>query len=58
MKGPFPVGPYASVLQTCQRMLDTLHSMRTVALRPDFGKVVRKELILPSSQERREVTGK
>ena len=58
LKGPFPVQPYAAVLQSCQRMLDALHSLRTVATRSEFSKTVRKELILPTSGERRVVAGK
>ena len=58
LKGPFPIQPYESVLQSCQRMLDALHSLRTVGTRPEFAKTVRKELILPTSAERRVVAGK
>jgi hypothetical protein len=58
LKGPFPVQPYATVLQSCQRILDALHSLRTVATRSEFSKTVRKELILPTSGERRVVAGK
>lgn len=36
LKGPFPAMSYAKILQACQRLLDDLHAMRIVALRPEF----------------------
>lgn len=39
LKGPFPIGAYALILQKCQRILDILHSMRIVTVRPDFSDV-------------------
>lgn len=39
LKGPFPIGAYSVILQKCQRILDILHSMRTITVRQDFSDV-------------------
>jgi hypothetical protein len=36
LKGPFPQAMYSEILNSCQRTLDKLHSMRCVIMRQEW----------------------
>lgn len=57
LKGPFPVKTYDAMLTSCQNILDKFLSMRIVILKDVWATQVRRDLMLPASQELMEMAG-
>ncbi|EPB92029.1 hypothetical protein HMPREF1544_01093 [Mucor circinelloides 1006PhL] len=57
LKGPFPVKTYEAMLTSCQNILDKFLSMRIVILKDVWATQVRRDLMLPASQELMEMAG-
>ncbi|KAI9283404.1 hypothetical protein BY458DRAFT_428000 [Sporodiniella umbellata] len=57
LKGPFPVKTYEAMLTSCQTILDKFLSIRIVILKDVWATQVRKDLMLPASQELMEMAG-
>ncbi|KXN90635.1 hypothetical protein AN958_03875 [Leucoagaricus sp. SymC.cos] len=57
LKGPFPVQLYRQILTSLQTILDRLHSMRCVTTKEEWYTSVRRDFIIPSNKERREMVG-
>ncbi|CAG8604783.1 784_t:CDS:2, partial [Acaulospora colombiana] len=57
MKGPFPTKPYREILGGCQNILDKLLSIRISVTREDWYMLIRRDFILPITNERKELVG-
>ncbi|KAG1467314.1 hypothetical protein G6F56_004478 [Rhizopus delemar] len=57
LKGPFPAKTYEIMLASCQSILDKFLSIRIVILKDIWATQVRKDLMLPASQELMEMAG-
>ncbi|KAK4517546.1 uncharacterized protein ATC70_000885 [Mucor velutinosus] len=57
LKGPFPVKTYEAMLTSCQNILDKFLSIRIVILKDVWATQVRRDLMLPASQELMEMAG-
>jgi hypothetical protein len=57
LKGPFPQEMYAEILNSCQTLLDKLHSMRCVITRQEWDESVHIEILRPINEQRREMVG-
>ncbi|KAI8881158.1 hypothetical protein K501DRAFT_189586 [Backusella circina FSU 941] len=57
LKGAFPVKTYETMLTSCQNILDKFLSIRIVILKDVWATQVRRDLMLPASQELMEMAG-
>lgn len=57
LKGPFPVKTYEAMLTSCQNILDKFLSIRIIILKDVWATQVRRDLMLPASQELMEMAG-
>jgi hypothetical protein len=57
LKGPFPAKTYEAMLTSCQNILDKFLSIRIVILKDVWATQVRRDLMLPASQELMEMAG-
>ncbi|OBZ85235.1 Uncharacterized protein C26F1.08c [Choanephora cucurbitarum] len=57
LKGPFPVKTYEAILESCQTILDKFLSIRIIILKDVWATQVRRDLMLPASQELMEMAG-
>ncbi|KAI8049144.1 uncharacterized protein B0P05DRAFT_563912 [Gilbertella persicaria] len=57
LKGPFPVKTYEAMLESCQNILDKFLSIRIVIMKDVWATQVRRDLMLPASQELMEMAG-
>ncbi|KAI8355558.1 hypothetical protein BD560DRAFT_407182 [Blakeslea trispora] len=57
LKGPFPVKTYEAILESCQAILDKFLSIRIIILKDVWATQVRRDLMLPASQELMEMAG-
>ncbi|KAG0164203.1 hypothetical protein DFQ30_010299 [Apophysomyces sp. BC1015] len=57
LKGPFPVKTYKTMLTSCQHILDKFLSLRIVILKDVWALHVRRDFLLPASNEFMEMTG-
>ncbi|KAI8456293.1 Fusaric acid resistance protein-like-domain-containing protein [Phakopsora pachyrhizi] len=57
LKGPFPTERYRTMLNGCQSLLDTIHSLGSVTSRKDWFKSMRKEFLLPVKAEHKDMVG-
>lgn len=56
LQGRFPTEPYLPAIAAAQAILDQLHLLRCVVMRPHFA-AVRKDMILPTLRARRDLAG-
>jgi hypothetical protein len=57
LKGAFPAKTYEAMLTSCQNILDKFLSIRIVILKDVWATQVRRDLMLPASQELMEMAG-
>ncbi|KAF7732052.1 hypothetical protein EC973_007157 [Apophysomyces ossiformis] len=57
LKGPFPVKTYKTMLASCQNILDKFLSLRIVILKDVWALHVRRDFLLPASNEFMEMAG-
>lgn len=57
LKGPFPTKTYTAMLICCQNILDKLLSLRIVILKDVWAIHIRRNFLLPASQEFMEMAG-
>lgn len=57
LKGPFPAKTYAAMLACCQNILDKLLSLRIVILKDVWAVHVRRNFLMPASNEFMEMAG-
>ncbi|KAI8367685.1 Fusaric acid resistance protein-like-domain-containing protein [Radiomyces spectabilis] len=57
LKGPFPVGAYRAMLDSCQNIIDKFLSMRITVLKDIWATEIRGNLVMPVNQQRREMVG-
>ncbi|KDN43429.1 hypothetical protein K437DRAFT_225605 [Tilletiaria anomala UBC 951] len=57
LKGPFPIAKYKAMINSCQSILDKLHSMRCVTGRDAWHHLVRRDFVIPVNPYRREMVG-
>lgn len=57
LKGPFPAKTYSAMLACCQNILDKLLSLRIVILKDVWAVHVRRNFLMPASQEFMEMAG-
>lgn len=57
LKGPFPVKTYTAMITCCQNILDKLLSLRIVILKDVWAVYVRRNFLIPASQEFMEMAG-
>ncbi|GAN07622.1 conserved hypothetical protein [Mucor ambiguus] len=57
LKGPFPVKTYSAMLACCQSILDRLLSLRIVILKDVWAIHVRRNFLMPASNEFMEMAG-
>ncbi|GHJ83768.1 hypothetical protein NliqN6_0170 [Naganishia liquefaciens] len=57
LKGPFPRDTYGGIINSCQTMLDKLHSMRCVTTRQEWDNTIHRDFIRPVNKERKEMVG-
>lgn len=57
LKGPFPTKTYEAMLTSCQNILDKFLSIRIVIMKDVWATQVRRDLMLPASQELMDMAG-
>ncbi|GAA5797451.1 hypothetical protein HPULCUR_002835 [Helicostylum pulchrum] len=57
LKGPFPTDTYTAMLTCCQNILDSFLSLRIVILKDVWAIHIRRNFLLPASQEFMEMAG-
>lgn len=57
LKGPFPAKTYSAMLASCQNILDKLLSLRIVILKDVWAVHVRRNFLMPASNEFMEMAG-